>query len=94
MQSMFHYFEFMTSGLFLDYRSHIGIWQYIEEIKDLRWVNGYCIFSFKMKSNKKCVVLKSNNGEFVNQGVAVNDEKVLKVFGNHEFGGIIVKSDA
>ena len=51
MQSMFNYFEFMTSGILLAYTSHIGIWQYIEEIKDLRWVNGYCIFSFKMKSN-------------------------------------------
>ena len=39
-------------------------------------------------SNRECVVLKFNNGVFMNQGFVVNDEKVLKVFGNHQFGGI------
>ena len=39
-------------------------------------------------SNRECVVLKFNNGVFMNQGFVVNDEKVLKVFGNHQIGDI------
>ena len=39
-------------------------------------------------SNKECVILKFNNGVFMNQGFVVNDQKVLKVFGNHHFGDI------
>ena len=39
-------------------------------------------------SNRECVVLKCNNGVFMNQGFAVNDQKVLKVFGNHQIGDI------
>ena len=35
-------------------------------------------------SNRECVILKFENGEFMNQGFVVNDEKVLKVFGNHQ----------
>ena len=39
-------------------------------------------------SNRECVVLEFNNGVFMNEGFVVNDEKVLKVFGNHQFGDI------
>ena len=39
-------------------------------------------------SNRECVVLLFNNGVFMNQGFVVNDEKVLKVFGNHQIGDI------
>ena len=39
-------------------------------------------------SISECVVLKFNNGVFMNQGFVVNDEKVLKVFGNHQIGDI------
>ena len=39
-------------------------------------------------SNRECVVLLFNNGVFMNQGFVVNDQKVLKVFGNHQIGGI------
>ena len=48
-------------------------------------------------SNRECVVLKFNNGEFMNEGFVVNDQKVLKVLGNHQIGhisysnGLIVK---
>ena len=38
--------------------------------------------------NREFVVLKFNNGVFMNQGFVVNDQKVLKVFGNHQFGDI------
>ena len=39
-------------------------------------------------SNRECIILKFNNGVFVNEGFVVNDEKVLKVFGNHQIGDI------
>ena len=39
-------------------------------------------------NNRECVVLKFNNGVFMNQGFVVNDQKVLKVFGNHQSGDI------
>ena len=39
-------------------------------------------------SNRECVVLKFNNGVFMNEGFVVNDQKVLKVFGNHQIGDI------
>ena len=38
-------------------------------------------------SNKECVVLKFNKGVFMNEGFVVNDQKVLKVIGNHQIGG-------
>ena len=39
-------------------------------------------------SNGECVVMRFNNGIFMNQGFVVNDQKVLKVFGNHQIGDI------
>ena len=39
-------------------------------------------------SNRECIVLKFDNGEFMNEGFVVNDQKVLKVLGNHQFGDI------
>ena len=39
-------------------------------------------------SNRERVVLKFNNGEFMNEGFVVNDQKVLKVVGNHQIGDI------
>ena len=39
-------------------------------------------------SNRECVVLKFNNGVFMNEGFVVNDQKVLKVIGNHQIGDI------
>ena len=39
-------------------------------------------------SYRECVVLKFRNGVFINQGFVVNDQKVLKVFGNHQIGDI------
>ena len=48
-------------------------------------------------SNRECVMLKFNNGVFMNEGFVVNDQKVLKVLGNHQIGdisycdGLIVK---
>ena len=39
-------------------------------------------------NSRECVVLQFNNGIFMNRGFIVNDEKVLKVFGNHQIGDI------
>ena len=39
-------------------------------------------------SNRECIVLQFNNGVFMNQGFVVNDERVLKVLGNHQIGDI------
>ncbi|CBK22794.2 uncharacterized protein [Blastocystis hominis] len=39
-------------------------------------------------SNREFVVLRFNNGVFMNQGFVVNEQKVLKVFGNHQIGAI------
>ena len=39
-------------------------------------------------SNRECVVLQFNNGVFLNQGFVLNEQKVLKVFGNHQIGDI------
>ena len=39
-------------------------------------------------SNRECAILKFNNGVFMNQGFVVNDQKVLKVLGNHQIGDI------
>ena len=44
-------------------------------------------------SNREYVVLKFNNGVFMNQGFVVNDKKVLKVFGNHQFGDTSYSED-
>ncbi|CBK23952.2 uncharacterized protein [Blastocystis hominis] len=39
-------------------------------------------------SNRECVVLQFDNGVFMNQGFVLNEQKVLKVFGNHQIGAI------
>ena len=39
-------------------------------------------------SNRECIVLRFNNGVFMNQGFVLNEQKVLKVFGNHQIGAI------
>ena len=52
-----------------------------KEMKVDGWIS---IISF----DRDCVVLKFNNGVFMNEGFVVNDEKVLKVFGNQHIGDI------
>ena len=39
-------------------------------------------------SNREFVVLKFNNRVFMNEGYVLNDEKILKVFGNDKIGDI------
>ena len=47
-----------------------------KEIKPNGWIS-------LILSNRECVLLQFNNGIFMNQGFVVNEQKVLKVFGNH-----------
>ena len=44
--------------------------------------------------NRKCILLKFNNGVFVNQGFVVNDKRVLRVIGNHQIGDIMYNSQS
>ena len=60
--------------------------QYMQGKVNKKWkVDGWVSL---ILSTKECVVLQFDNGVFMNQGFVVNDEKVLKVFGNHQIGGI------
>ena len=45
-------------------------------------------------NNRECVVLKFNNGVFMDEGFVVNDQKVLKVIGNHQIGDISYNEEA
>ena len=58
-----------------------------KEMKPNGWIS-------LMLSTRECVVLKFNNGVFMNQGFVVNDQKVLKVFGNHQIGDISYSEEA
>ena len=52
-----------------------------KEMKPIGWI-------LLILSNRECVIMLFNNGVFINQGYVVNDQKVLKVLGNHQIGGI------
>ena len=52
-----------------------------KEMKPTGWIS-------IILSSTECVVLKFNNGVFMNQGFVVNEQKVLKVLGNHQIGHI------
>ena len=52
-----------------------------KEMKPTGWIS-------IILSTRECVVLKFNNGVFMNQGFVVNEQKVLKVLGNHQIGHI------
>ena len=69
-----------------DYHIDRSISQYVQGRFNERWkVDDWILF---ILSNEECVILKFDNGEFMNEGFVVNDKKVLKVFGNHQFGDI------
>ena len=60
--------------------------QYMQGKVNEKWkVDGWISLTL---SNRDCVVLKCNNGVFMNEGFVVNDQKVLKVFGNDQIGDI------
>ena len=51
------------------------------QLKPIGWIS-------LILSNRECIVLKFDNGLFMNEGYVLNDEKVLKVFGNAKIGDI------
>ena len=60
--------------------------QYMQGKVSEKWkVNGWTLL---ILSSGDCVVLLFDNGVFMNEGFVVNDQKVLKVLGNHQFGDI------
>ena len=66
----------IDSSIIQNVQGHLG-----KEMKPNGWIS-------LILSNRECIVLKFNNGVFMNEGFVVNDEKVLKVFGNHQIGDI------
>ena len=77
--------DFVNSAI-TNYRIDSSIIQNVqaclnEEMKVDGWIS-------LILSNRECVVLKFNNGAFMDQGFVVNDEIVLKVVGNTLFGDI------
>ena len=77
--------DFINSAI-VNYHIDISIIQNVQvclgkEMKVDDWIS-------LVLSNTECVVLLFDNGIFINEGFVVNDEKVLKVFGNHQIGDI------
>ena len=82
MKDIVDYINHAVSNLSAD-RSII---QYMQgQVNERMKVDGWISL---ILSIRECVVLKFDNGVFMNQGFVVNDQKVLKVFGNHQIGGI------
>ena len=82
MKDIVDYIKHAVSNLSAD-RSII---QYMQgQVNERMKVDGWISL---ILSIRECVVLKFDNGVFMNQGFVVNDQKVLKVFGNHQIGDI------
>ena len=78
----------LVNSLTSDYHIDSSIIQYVQTCVDEEWkVDGWISL---ILSNRECVVLQFNNGVFLNQGFVLNEQKVLKVFGNHQIGDISV----
>ena len=82
---MSNFVDFVNSAI-NDYHIDSSITQNVQgclgkEMKVTGWIS--LIFN-----NRECAVMKFNNGVFMNEGFVVNDQKVLKVFGNHQIGDI------
>ena len=76
----------IVNSVISNYHVDNSVIQYVPiRLSEKMKVDGWISF---ILSNRECVVLKFNNGIFMNEGFVVNDEIVLKVFGNHQFGGI------
>ena len=77
--------DFVNSAID-NYQIDSSIIQNVQGLLYRKWkVDGWISL---MLSNRECVVLLFNNGEFMNEGFVVNDQKVLKVFGNQQIGDI------
>ena len=81
--SMQNFADFVNSAI-NDYRIDSSIIQNVQgclgkEMKPNGWIS-------IILSNSKYVVLQFDNGVLMNHGFVVNDQKVLKVIGNHQIG--------
>ena len=82
MQAMTDLVNSSLGNFFID----SSIIQDVQGQVNVEWKpNGWLSY---VQSNRECVVLQFNNGVFMNQGFVVNEQKVLKVFGNHQIGDI------
>ena len=68
---------------------------YLVDSSQIQWIQARIGFVMKpngwvllVMSNRECIILQFNNGTLTNQGYVVNDEKVLRVIGNHQIGDI------
>ena len=68
--------DHIDSSIIQNVQGYLG-----KEMKPNGWIS-------LILSNRECVVLQFNNGIFMNQGFVLNEQKVLKVFGNHQIGAI------
>ena len=68
--------DHIDSSIIQNVQGYLG-----KEMKPNGWIS-------LILSNGECVLLQFNNGIFMNQGFVVNEQKVLKVFGNHQIGAI------
>ena len=82
MQSIVDYVNFVISNYYIYQTSIQNVQGCLGKQMKL---NGWISF---ILSNRECVVLKYYNGVFMNQGFVLNEQKVLKVFGNHQIGAI------
>ena len=77
--------DFVNSAI-NNYHIDSSMIQNVQGLLNENWkVDGWISLNF---STKDCIVLEFNNGVFMNQGFVVNDQNVLKVFGNHQIGRI------
>ena len=83
--SMYSIADFVVSKL-SNYRVDDSLIQCLQGCLNEKWIeDGWISITL---SNRECIVLKFNNGIFMNEGFVVNDQKVLKVLGNHQIGDI------
>ena len=77
--------DFVNSVIY-DYRTESSLIQDVHGRLNEKWkADGWNLL---ILSNNVCITLRFDNGVFMNEGFVVNDEKVLKVFGNHQIGHI------
>ena len=72
-----------------------AVYTYLVDSSQIQWIQARIGFVMKpngwvllVMSNRECIILQFNHGSLTNQGYVVNDEKVLKVIGNHQIGDI------
>ena len=82
--------DFVNSFI-VGYSVDSSIIQNVQAYLNEKWeLDGWISF---ILSNGECAMLRFNNGVFMNQGFVLNEQKVLKVFGNHQIGDILYNEE-